>query len=129
MANLLPLPPSFPSPPPPSPPPPPQAQSKQTAIRSQSIPAECGDVFAREDETQSGSYLDPIKGAFKSIISLNPFGWADKEDPCQKFHDAFHVDVLGQVTPMKALTATINQMALEPMEYVGQAFGNFSHGE
>ena len=88
------------------------------------MPSECAPAFA-ETEATSLSYFQSFASAVKS---MNPLAWGSEEDPCQKYHDAFHVDVLGQVPPIKALTVTFNQMALEPMGYVGQAFGNFLDG-
>lgn len=63
------------------------------------------------------------------VNSVNPFAFRQPEDVCQKYHDAFYVDVMAEVSPMKALSATISQMALEPLEYLGQALGKFIHGE
>ena len=110
-----------------------QAQSRQMALRTQKMPSECASAFSSSSEageTNSG-YFDRISRSFSSVVHAisSPFRFADDTDVCQKYHDAYHVDVITEVSPMKAITQTVNQMALEPAEMIGHAIGRFIHGK
>jgi len=105
-----------------------QAQSRQKALLTQKIPAECASAFPDFDGRQT-SIFETFSQTFSTVLNAaNIFAFKRSEDVCQKYHDAFYVDVMAEVSPMKALSATINQMALEPLEYLGQALGKFIHG-
>ena len=109
------------------------------------MPAECASVFSSGDGVvdpassqpdggaDSRSYIQQLSSAVgdgvKSLLSPFRFEDEDGKDACQKYHAAYHVDVLSQVPPMKAFIITVNQMALEPLEFVGHAFGKFVSGK
>ena len=63
-------------------------------------------------------WISAISDAFYGVIGV-------KENKCEAYYEALMVDPLWEVTPLKAITETVSQFVLRPVEMCGGSLGVF----